>query len=126
MSKYQSWQQIYRAMCPEPGPRDLFIVVLIEGKRAAIHPATDHARWRGIAERFAESQRCQVKVLPMTGGELMNYLGIKPEPPRSIESMDPEFRQQAICNCMDLLRESGSEAIREQALELLGALGALQ
>lgn len=126
MSDYNSWRPIFRAMCPDPGPRDLFILVLIEGKRAAIHPATEHTRWRGIAERFAESQRCQVKVLPMTGGELMNYLNIKPDPPQPIESMDPEFRQQALRNCKDVLRGCGSQEDRDQALELLTQLGALQ
>ncbi|URD61824.1 hypothetical protein M8312_04750 [Sphingomonas sp. KRR8] len=112
-------------MCPEPGPHDLFLLVLIDGQRATIQHAADHARWRVAAERLAESQRCQVKVLPMTGGELMNYLGIRPAAPHPLESVDTEFRAQAVRNCMDVLRECGSQEDRELALDLLGKMGAL-
>ena len=126
MSDYSSWRPRFRAMCPEPGPRDLFLVILIEGKRAAIHPAADHAKWRWAAERLAETQQCQVKVLPMSAGELMNFLGIKPDAPQPIENLDTAFREQAVRNCMDVLRECGSQEDREQALELLSQLGALR
>ena len=126
MNDYQSWRPRYRAICPDPGPEDLFVVILIEGRRFAMHPATDHAHWRGAAQRFAETHHCQVKVLPMTGDEIMNFYGIKPEPPQSIKNLDPEFRKQAVENCFVVLRESGSQRDREQALELLTHLGAFQ
>ena len=126
MNAHQSWRPRYRAICPEPGPDDLFLVVLIEGKRLAMHPAADHARWRWAAEQLAERQQCQVKILPMTGDEMLNFYGIKPAPPQPIENMDPAFREQAIKNCMDVLRECGSQEDREQALKLLAHLGALQ
>lgn len=126
MSDYSSWRPRFRAMCPEPGPLDLFLVILIDGRRMTIQHATDHARWRAAAERLAHEQRCQVKVLPMTGDELMNYLGIVPDPPQPIANLDPEFRQQAVRNCLDVLRECGSQDDREQALDLLTKMGALQ
>jgi hypothetical protein len=126
MNDYRSWRPRYRAMCPEPGPEDLFVVILIDGRRAAIHHAADHAQWRVAAERLAESQQCQVKVLPMSGRELMNFLGIAPSPPQGIENMDEAFREQAVRNCKDVLRECGSSEDREQALTLLNHLGALQ
>lgn len=126
MNTHKSWRARYRAMCSEPGPEDLFVVILIEGKRAGIHPAADHARWRWAAERLAESKQCQVKVLPMTGGEMMNFLGIKPAARQPIENMDSAFREQSVRNCMDVLRECESSDDRKQALELLSHLGALQ
>ena len=126
MTDYRSWRPRFRAMCPEPGPQDLFLVILIDGRRATIQHAADHDRWKSAAERLAHEQRCQVKVLPMTGGELMNYLGIVPEPPQPIANLDPQFREQAVRNCMDVLRECGSQQDRELALELLTDLGALQ
>lgn len=126
MNDYRSWRPRYRAICPDPGPEDLFIVVLLDGRRVAIQHATDHARWRVAAERLAESQQCQVKVLPLAGRELMNFLGIAPAALQPTESMDPAFREQAVRNCMDVLRECGSQNDREQALELLGQLGAVQ
>ena len=126
MHDYQSWQPRYRAICADPGPEDLFVVILIDGRRVAIHPATDHFRWRWAAERLAASHQCQVKVLPMTGTEAMNFYGIKPAPPQSIENIDPAFREQAVENCFVVLSESGSQRDREQALELLTHLGAFQ
>ena len=129
MSDYRSWRPIYNAMCPEPGARDLFLLVLVNGRRATIQHASDHARWRSAAERLAHEQRCQVKVLPMTGDELMNFLGIVPGPPQPIEKLkedDPAFYEQSVCNCLDVLRECGSQEDREQALELLTKLGILQ
>jgi len=101
-------------------------MVLIDGRRATIQHAADYAQWRGAAERLAESQRCQVKVLPMSGGELMNFLGIRPADPQPIEGLDPAFREQAVRNCLDVLRECGAQEAREEALKLLGQLGAVQ
>lgn len=126
MNDHRSWRPRYRAICPDPGPGDLFILVLIEGKRVAIHHATDHAHWRVTAEQLAESQHCQVKVLPMSGQELLNFLGIEPAAPQPIGNMDPAFRAQAVQNCLDVLRECGSQQDREQALSLLKQIGALQ
>ena len=125
MTDYRSWRPTHRAMCPEPGPRDLFLIIFIDGRRATIQHATDYERWKAAAERLAHEQRCQVKVLPMTGDELMNYLGIVPAPPQSIANLDPEFREQAVRNCLDVLRECGSQEDREQALHLLSKIGAL-
>ena len=62
----------------------------------------------------------------MTGDEMMNFYGIKPAPRQTIESLDPAFREQAVRNCLDVLRECRSQADREKALKLLVHLGALQ
>jgi hypothetical protein len=126
LADYRSWRSRFRAICPEPGPQDLFLLVLINGRRAAIQHAADYAQWRGAAERLAESQQCQVKVLPMTGGELMNFLGIHCADLQPIEGIDAAFREQAVRNCLDVLRECGGQQDREDALTLLGQLGALQ
>ena len=126
MNDYRSWRPRFRAMCPEPGLQDLFLLVLIDGRRVTIQHAANYAQWRVAAERLAESQQCQAKVLPMTGGELMNFLGIRRADPQPIEGLDSAFREQAVKNCMDVLRECGGQADREDALKLLGQLGALQ
>jgi len=126
MTDYRSWRAPYRAMCPEPGPRDLFLVILINGKRAAVQQADEYDRWRKAAERLAAQEGVNVKVLPMSGGEMMNFLGIEPEPPQPIANLDPAFREQAVKNFMDVLRESSSERDRADALDMLGHLGVLQ
>lgn len=127
MTDYRSWRSVYRAMCPEPGPRDLFIVILINGKRVAVHHADEYHKWRTAAERLAAQEDCNVKVLPMSGNELMNFLGVEPEPEQPISNLDPVFRAQAVKNCMDVLREGGTgERDRADALDMLSHLGVLQ
>jgi hypothetical protein len=127
MTDYRSWRSVYRAMCPEPGPRDLFIVILINGKRVAVHHADEYDKWRTAAERLAAQEDCNVKVLPMSGSELMNFLGVEPDPAQPIANLDPVFRAQAVKNCMDVLREGGSgERDRADALDMLNHLGVLQ
>lgn len=125
MTDYRSWRPRFRAMCPEPGPQDLFLIILINGQRVSIQTVEEYARWRWAAEQLAEQQRCQVKVLPMTGDEMMNFYAIAPQPPEPIANLDPEFRAQAVRNWMDVLRESGSQEDREQALGMLTTIGAL-
>ena len=125
MSNFASWRPIYRAMSPEPGPRDLFLVVLVNGKRVSILPVTDYDKLRPVMEVFASEQQCQVKLLPMTGGELMNFYGITPEAPKPMDTLEPAFRAQAVKNCMDVLRTAHEEREREEALDLLTKLGAL-
>lgn len=125
MSDYRTWRPIYRAMCPEPGPRDLFLVVLMNGRRVSLQPVTDYERLREVAERFAREQECQVKVLPMTGGELMNFLGIEPGEPQSMDTLDPAFRAQAVQNCLDAMQACIEPRERADAMDLLRRLGAL-
>ncbi|AJA09079.1 hypothetical protein SKP52_10890 [Sphingopyxis fribergensis] len=126
MTDYRSWRAPFRAMCPEPGPHDLFLVILINGRRAAIQHADDYDKWRSAAEELAAQENCNVKVLPMSGSELMNFLGIEPAPPHPIANLDPAFRDQAVKNCMDVLRECAGASDRGDALDLLGHLGVLQ
>lgn len=126
MTDYRSWRAQHRAICPEPGSRDLFLVILINGRRATIQFADEYDRWRAAAEKLVEQHKCDVKVLPMSGDELMNFLGIQPAPPQPIENLDPAFREQAVKNCVDVLRDSNCEWDRANALELLGQLGAMQ
>ena len=124
----RSWRPIYQAMCPEPGPRDLFLVILINGARAGVHPIDERERWKYAAERLANEKECQVKVLPTTGAELMGFLRIEPRsgPLRPLEELDPEFRKQALRNCEDVLCQSAEPRERAEALDLLRALGVLQ
>lgn len=126
MNDFRSWRAVHRAMCPEPGPRDLFLVILINGKRVAIQQADEYDKWRAAAERLVAQEHCDVKVLPMSGSELMNFLGVEPEQPQPIANLDPAFREQAVTNFMDVLRGGSGERDRADALDMLGHLGVLQ
>ena len=126
MTDYRSWRSVFRAMCPEPGPRDLFLVIVINGKRVAVQHADEYERWRVAAERLAAQEGCNVKVLPMSGSELMNFLGVEPEASQPIANLDAAFREQAVKNCMDVLRTGSGDRDRAEALDMLGHLGVLQ
>ena len=64
---------------------------------------------------------------PMSGGEMMTFLGIEPAPPQPIANLDPAFREQVMKNCMDVLRDSNSGACdRGVALDLLNHLQVMQ
>jgi len=128
VTNYASWQPIYRAMCFEPGPRDLFVVILIDGKRVGLHPVTEYERWRAAAQKLAREHECQVKVLPMGGHEVLAFYGIEPASGalQPIENMDPAFRKQAVKNCMDAIRECDDARVRQDALDMLRTLGVMQ
>lgn len=126
MTDYRTWRAPYRAMCPEPGPHDAFLVILVNGKRVGIRHADEYDRWRKAAEQIAVSEKCQVKVLPMITSEMINFLGIDPAEPQPIANLDPAFREQAVKNCMDVLRECNEPRSREEALDMLKLMGVLQ
>lgn len=125
MTSWQSWRPIYRAVCPEPGPRDLFLIVLMNGKRVSIQPVTEYERLRPVLETFAREQECQVKLLPMTSSELFAFCGILPSEPQPMDALEPAFRAQAVQNCLDLMRESREPSERTEAMDLMKKLGVL-
>lgn len=127
MTNYASWRPIYRAMCPDPGPRDLFVVILVNGKRIGLFHIEAYPKLRETAHKLAEQHKCQVKVLPMTGEELLNFCGIQWSPTgpvQPIENMEPAFRAQAIKNCRDAISECEDARLRQDALAMLDVLGA--
>ncbi|MEX6726150.1 hypothetical protein [Parapedomonas caeni] len=125
MNNYTSWRNVNRAICPEPGPRHTFVVLLINGKRVSFKSVDEYEKQRAAAEQLAHEHPWQVKLLPMTGRELLGFYGIEPDEPKSMADLDPEFRAQAVKNFMDVLRTSIEESEREEALDLLQKLGAL-
>lgn len=125
MSDDCGWMPKYRTMCPEPGPLDMFLLVFINGRRVGIMPIADRPKMTFAAKALTETHNCQVKLLPVTSEELMNFLRFKPAEQKPIEDLDAEFRKQAIQNGMDVLRENNRPEQREDAFVLLRQLGAL-
>lgn len=125
MTSWQSWRPVYRAMCPEPGQRDLFLIVLVNGRRVGLQPVTDYERLRPVLETFAREQECHVKLLPMTSTELFAFCGIEPSEPQPMDALEPAFRAQAVQNCLDLLRASREPRECDEALDLMRKLGVL-
>jgi hypothetical protein len=127
MNDLRKWeeQQPHRAVCPEPGPLDSFLVVLINGRRVAFYGIEQHSHLRMVCMTLAMREKCQVKVLPVTGDELLALYGIQPAAPQPIANMDAAFREQAIKNCHAALVECDDARVRQDALDMLGALGGL-
>jgi hypothetical protein len=105
MTDLRSWeqQQPYRAVCPPPGPLDDFLVVLINGKRVAFYGIDQHSHLRMVCMTLAMREKCQIKVLPVTGKELLALYGVEPAPPQPIANLDHAFREQVIKNCHEAL-----------------------
>ena len=84
---HASWEPRYRITTVAPGKWDLFVLTLIDGKRASIDPVTDYEIALARARAFHRDNQAQIKVLPMTGPEVCNLLGIKhpdrPHPART-------------------------------------------
>lgn len=121
---YAAWESRHRVTTIRPGKLDLFALTFIDGKRATIDPITDYEAALAKAEAFLREHRCQIKVLPMTGTEVRNLLGISlPDHP---EPMDAAVRQQMIDTLKQVVRESGDPDARGDALGLLADMGVLQ
>lgn len=105
MKHLRDWeqQQKHRAVCPEPGQLDRFLVVLVNGKRMGFYGVEQFERLRTTCVVIARQHKCQIKVLPMTSDELWAFYGIKPAEP---QPMDLAFRQHAIEACEEVLRDS--------------------
>lgn len=121
---YASWEPRHRATTISPGKLDLFAVTFVDGKRATIDPIADYEAALTKAEAFLREHRCQIKVLPMTGEEVRNLLGIRlPDHP---EPMDAAVRQLIIDTLMQVVRESSDRDARADAVGLLTEMGVLQ
>ena len=111
--------QRYRAVCPEPQLCDVFLVLLINGRRVAITPVADYQQMRLAAERVALANRCHVKLLPLAGDEALSFLGITPG---QFAPADPAMRQLDIHSCVEVMLKFGSGDECEGVLRRLGTV----
>ena len=118
---YASWEPRHRCTTVTPGKLDLFVLTLVDGRRAHIDPITDYEAALARARAFHRDHPCQVKVLPMTGGELRNYLDLSlPGHPQPIDAAD---LQAMVDTLRRLARDSNDGDGRADALDLLTELG---
>lgn len=121
---YASWEPRYRVTTVTPGKLDLFVVTFVNGKRTNVEAITEYEDALAKARAFSRDHRCQIKVLPMTGPELRNLVGISlPDRP---EPVDAELRQLMVDTAMRIARESSDPDARTDAFELLTDMGAFR
>jgi hypothetical protein len=118
---YASWEPRYRLTTVAPGKLDLFAITFVDGKRATIDPITNYDAALARARAFHREHQCQIKVLPMTGPEARNLLGIDlPDHPQPV---DATVRQQMVGTLRQMVRESSDADARADALAMLTDMG---
>lgn len=118
---YASWEPRHRCTTVTPGRLDLFVVTLVNGRRAALDPITDYDDALARARAFHRDRPCHIKVLPLTGAEARNLLGITvPDHPQPIDAADLRLIRHTLT---DVLRNTGDHDARSDALALLTVLG---
>ena len=120
---YASWNPRHRVTTISPGKLDLFVLTFVDGKQAAIDPITGYDAALAKARAFHRDHPCQIKVLPVTGPEVCNLLGI--EMPDRPEPMDAELREQFVATLTQIVRDSPDAEARRDAMDLLTELGSL-
>ena len=118
---YSSWVPRNWITTIRRGKSDLYILTLIDGKCAALEPVMRYQDALEKAQSFHRDHPCQIKVLPVSGPELRNLLGIMPaEPP---EPMDPALRQEMVAALKSVVRDGSDPDARRDAFELLQQWG---
>lgn len=118
---YAAWEPRCRCTTVAPGKLDLFVVTLVEGRLAALDTVMDYEAALERARGFHRDNPCQIKVLPMTGEELRNYLGI--ELPKTRRPMTEAERKMVHDRMTNILRDSNDADARADALDLMSELG---
>lgn len=119
---YIGWERRHRVTTIRPGKLDLFVFTFIDGKRANIDAIMEYDAAMTRAEALFRHHPCQIKVLPLTGEEARNMLGVSlPDHP---EPIDPALREQMVATLTKIARDSSDMDAHRDALDLLAQIGA--
>ena len=116
------WIKADRVIAAEPGPRDVCVVTLVDGRRVSIDHALDYGKALSAAYELAGQLVGPVKVLPMTGSEFMGFLGLTAADFPSSPEADAKDKELAIRSCREILRDGNDASLRREAFDLLAAL----
>lgn len=118
-----SWIAANRVISVEPGPRDICVVTLVDGRRVSVDHVLDYEKARTKGHQLAQQFSRPVKVLPMGGTELIGFLGLAKADFTPSAETDIEVRELVVSTCREALLECDDGVIRREAYELLVALG---
>lgn len=118
-----TWLPKYRVIAAEPSPRDICLVLYADGRRVSVHTVDEFEAVAALAKRLAEQFQCQMKLLPMTGAELLAFLNVAPGKLFDAPEEDAEMRALAITTCRSALLNSNEPSVRADAMALLVNLG---
>lgn len=121
---YASWEPRHRVTTIAPGKLDVFVVTLIDGRRAALQPVTEYDAALAKARAFGRDNRCQVKVLALTATEARNLLALAPG---AAPGTDDDADRRLLVNTLLLVAREGEDPdARREAIDLLTQMGALK
>ena len=106
-----------------PGPEDLFVVTMVDGKRYAIQPVSEYSSALDIAEKLAEQISSPVKLMALSLNEVLAFTGVSLVDLAA--GLTTEDDERAITACREVLRECNDRGLRAQAEEVLVSMGAI-
>lgn len=118
---YMIWEPHHRCTTIQPGKLDLFVLTLVDGRRAAVDPITDYDPALARARAFHRDHPCQIKVLPLAGAEARNLLGITvPERPQPMDDSDLRLIRDTL---LTIARDGSDPDARADVIDLLTTVG---
>ena len=117
-----SWNSRF-VVTAEPGPRDIVVVTLADGKRIGACSVKEYSSVLASANTLAEQTKLAVKVLPMTAAEFINFAGIKAVDPAATPEDDADLRRQVVTMLREAMVEADDRATRAEAQALLLGMG---
>lgn len=118
-----SWTDNNRVVSAHPGPRDSFVITLVDGKRASVEPVDAYEQALNRATMLARQIRRPVKLLPMQAAELIGLMGLKAGDMTTPSADDAEARQLVVNTCREAILESNDAFVRREAHCVLAGMG---
>ena len=107
----------------EPGPVDIFVVTLADGKRIGACSVEEYPSVLASASRLAEHTKLAVKVLPMTAAEFINFTGMKASDLAGTPEADADLRRLVVTTLREAMVEADDRDTRVEAQALLASMG---
>lgn len=118
-----NWNDVNRVMRMDPGPRDSFVVTLVDGKRVSVEPVDAYEQALNRATVLARQIKRPVKLLPMQAAELIGLMRLKASDMTTPSAGDSETRQLVLKTCREAILESNDVSVRHEAHGVLVGLG---
>lgn len=118
-----SWIDPNRVVTADPGPRDSFVVTLVDGKRVAVESVEVFGQALNRAKALARGIKPPVKLLPMQLGELLGFMGLDKIDMTKPSPNDAELYQLAVTTCREVILNCNDGAVRREAHATLVCMG---
>lgn len=118
-----NWNDVNRVTRMDPGPRDSFVVTLVDGKRISVEPVEAYEQALNRATVLAGQIKRPVKLLPMRAAELIGLMDLKPDKTTTTSADDAETRRLVLNTCREAILKSNDASVRSEAHGVLVGMG---